>query len=167
MLKKFLFHSCFLFFLFIAHCSLFIVKAQDTINLIPINRDSTYDLRLTTYDLLLIDSIFKKRGEIYFKTFINSRVEINKLTRIISIDRVKKKIVFAYANKKEFTEFLKLKYKFTILTSPGKLRKPRMLKSIDEKKNDFWNYYPSYIVYVKLMHKFVNDYPALCKLDTI
>ena len=113
-----------------------------------------------------IDSLFNKRSEIYFKFNISSRSEINSLTRMISIDNVKGNQVFAYANKKDFFNFLQLNYSYSILNTPSSLINPKMFDK-NEKGNYNWNAYPTYQAYESMMYQFAADYPTLCKLDTI
>lgn len=123
----------------------------------------------------IADSIFSKKGEIYFKFTINSKEEIRTLTKIISIDHCsgdlgKNNEVHAYANKKQFYNFLKLKYKYTILPSPGSLINPIMLDDYDLKRArgmTTFPAYPTYPAYENLMYKFQADYPALCKVVNI
>jgi len=113
-----------------------------------------------------IDSIFNKQNGINFKFNISSRNELNSLTRIISIDNVKGNEVFAYANKKEFLNFLQLKYPYTILNALSLLINPKMYDR-SEKGGYNWNAYPTYQAYEAMMYQFAADYPTLCKLDTI
>lgn len=69
--------------------------------------------------LTKIEKYFQEKGEIYFKFQIFSKNEINTITRFISIDNVKGNDVYAYANRKEFNDFIKLGYKFELLQSPS------------------------------------------------
>jgi len=123
----------------------------------------------------IVDSIFSKKGEVYFSFPINSKEEIHTLTKIVSIDHcsgdlVKDNQVHAYANKKQFYNFLKLNYKYTILPSPGSLINPIMLDDYNLKRTRGINTfpaYPTYPAYEKLMYKFETDYPNLCKVVNI
>ena len=119
-----------------------------------------------------VDSLFRDRGEIYFKCRIQDKEMIHTLTRIISIDNVKGNELFAYANKKEFSEFLRYKLTITILPDPGSLLKESELNpfgSGSHLKNGetIWNFYPTYDDYVNYMAGFATAYPAISKLDTI
>jgi hypothetical protein len=146
------FHICILFFFCLLSVSLF---SQNSAN------------NKSVHDSLLTDSLFKNKKEIYFDFKIKSRSEINKITKIISINKVRNKHVYASANKKEFRKFLALSYRYTITKNPSMLRKPKMLSNPEEKKNNLWNAYPTYVAYEKLMYNFAKEYPDLCKLDTI
>ena len=138
--------------LFIACCFLFsIAYTQNNVN-----------------DLQLIDKIFNKKIETYFKFEISSTKQIHELTKIISIDDVKNKTVFAYANKKEFEKFLSLNIDYTILISPGKLIKnPKMLEKVNIREITDWDFYPSYEAYESMMYQFETDYPNICKIVNI
>jgi hypothetical protein len=124
-----------------------------------------------------LDSLFLKNTEIYFTFQIFDRSEIDVLTKIISIDNVKGKEVFAYANRKEFSRFLDQGYAYAILPSPGTLLKESELNMgglqktpPSPRKNNsgtVWNFYPTYDQYVSYMQGFAADHPAICRLDTI
>ena len=105
---------------------------------------------------------FKKNIEIYFKFDINSKDELREITRIISIDNVKNKTVYAYANENEYHDFLRLGIKHELLQSPGTMIKPEMSSSI-EKIYD-WSSYPTYDAYVAMMNQFAANYPSICQL---
>ncbi len=118
-----------------------------------------------------LNDVFAKKTERYFKFNIDSKKEIQSLTKIISIDNVVKNEVFAYANKNEFRKFLKLNIDYTLLISPGDLIKnPRML-SLQEFLNsegiNDWDYYPTYEAYEAMMFQFEDDYPDICKIVNI
>lgn len=122
-----------------------------------------------------LDSLFLKNTEVYFTFQIFDRSEIEVLTRIISIDNVKGKEVFAYANKKEFARFLDMGYAFTVLQHPGTLIRESELnmgggqKTPKNSKNTqtVWNFYPTYDQYVSYMQGFAANHPEICRLDTI
>jgi len=117
-----------------------------------------------------LEQIFGKTGEVYFRFSIFDRSEIQFLTRIISIDNVKGNDVFAYANKKQFSEFLEKNYKYTILPHPGTLLDEKELNmggvNNGKQPNTIWNFYPTYPQYVDLMNGFATAHPDICKLDT-
>ncbi len=110
-----------------------------------------------------IDSqYFNENSEVYFKFHVENKSQVDQLTKIISIDNFKNDTVFAYANEKEFNNFLKLNYDYSVLPSPGKRIYPRMTDSplgINE-----WDVYPTYDAYVAMMNQFAADYPDICQL---
>ena len=117
----------------------------------------------------VVDKLFKKKGEVYFKFTINQKSEINTLTKIISIDNVENKTVYAFANKQGFTAFLPLNYTYAILPNPNTLRKVKMGKQHKSTSQiqATYNTYPTYPAYESMMNQFVVNYPTLCKLVNI
>ncbi len=114
-----------------------------------------------------MDSLFKNKPEIYFKFEINSKNELYQITKIISVARLEKNLVYAYANKNELNIFKKLKYKIHVLPHPSDLVKNKMYDIIQTKGGYTWDAYPTYESYEAIMYKFANVYPTICKLDTI
>ncbi len=114
-----------------------------------------------------IEHIFGKKSEIQFSFTISSRNELNKLTRIISIDNVKGNEVFAYANKKEFAVFLQLKYNYQIINTEENRTDLKMLENLNSKEIQAWDFYPSYSVYDSMMTRFQTNYPTLCRTFSI
>ncbi|MCP4631567.1 MAG: T9SS type A sorting domain-containing protein [candidate division Zixibacteria bacterium] len=103
--------------------------------------------------------------EVYFKFNFQDRAEIELLTHVISIANVKDGEIYAYANDKEFAEFLKLGYTYTMLPKPSTLIQPHMTDNLDEILD--LTYYPTYDAYVSMMNQFAADYPSLCSIVTI
>tara|TARA_B100002052_G_scaffold179913_2_gene163880 strand:+ start:87272 stop:88807 length:1536 start_codon:yes stop_codon:yes gene_type:complete len=107
-----------------------------------------------------VDTLFKEKGEIYFSFEYKNKLELNKISKIVSIDhKITSEIAYAYANKREFLEFLNLKKEYKVIE----------LKSIiynNSNKNN-WNYYPTYQEYVSMMYDFQNLYPNLCKIHSL
>lgn len=119
----------------------------------------------------ILNTIFKERGEVYFKFSVKNQSEIPDLTKIISIDNVKGNEVTAYANLNEFKRFLDKKYFYTILPPPSTLLKESELNmggvNNDRDVRTVWNFYPTYQQYLDFMAGFAANYPAICRLDTI
>lgn len=105
---------------------------------------------------------FKENIEVYFRFEINSIDQIRQLAEIISIDNVDGLIVYAYANEKEFNDFLKLNIDYEILPAPGKEIIPEMSDNIREISD--WDTYPTYDAYVQMMNNFAANYPSICTL---
>ncbi|MGA3013748.1 MAG: M14 family zinc carboxypeptidase [Bacteroidales bacterium] len=119
-----------------------------------------------------IDDLFNSNIEVYFSFQIFDRSEISVLTKIISIDNVKGYEVYAYANQSEFSNFLDLGYKYSLLPSPGTLiPKDELDKNRGNLNNPstgiIWNFYPTYPQYVSYMQQFAANNPAICRLDTL
>ncbi len=109
----------------------------------------------------------KKNGEIYFKFEIGNMKDISWLTNMISIDDVKKNVVFAFANEKEINELEATGIPYTILPHPNEGFDP-VMKDYDEIKNSkAWDAYPTYSAYVAQMYQFEASYPGLCDVFSI
>ncbi|MCP4709158.1 MAG: hypothetical protein GY869_11080, partial [Planctomycetes bacterium] len=104
-------------------------------------------------------------SETYFKTIINSKEELNKITKIVSIDRVNGLEVYAYANERELNEFQNLGYPYLALAHPGTLIDPEMTTTKDGMRD--WDEYPTYQAYLDMMNQFAADYPELCVIENI
>jgi len=104
-----------------------------------------------------------KKGEVYFRFVLDNKNELKRISKIISIDNVKGDTIYAYANEKEFINFLSLDIPFKVLPHPGDVE----VKMWDGK--GIWNFdsYPTYEQYEQIMLSFSQNYPNLCKLDTI
>jgi hypothetical protein len=115
-----------------------------------------------------VDKYFVEKGEVYFSFEINDSRELNEISSIVSIDHGSTiGQVHAYANKKEFIEFLKKDIPFNIETSPGELFKDLNMKSELDTKSDTWDYYPTYELYVEMMYGFEEQYPNICSVSSL
>ncbi|MGY8951496.1 MAG: M14 family zinc carboxypeptidase, partial [Flavobacteriales bacterium] len=104
-----------------------------------------------------IDALFSEKGEIYFSFQYDTKNQLNKLSKIISIDhKTNADLAFAYANQKEFTEFLKTEIKYKII------KKETVIFTNNNKNN--WNYYPTYQEYIDIMTAFADSFPSICRL---
>lgn len=112
--------------------------------------------------------IFKDRVEVYFTFSIDSREDIEGLSRMISIDKIGEDLsVFAYANEKEFVNFLQQGIPYKVLTPPSMLIEPRMLDKISDEDRLDWDFYPTYDAYVDMMYQFEADFPEICDVFSI
>ncbi len=103
--------------------------------------------------------------ETYFKFTVKARVELETITRLISIDKVIGDTVYAYANQQQIEVFENLNYLYQKLPHPGTLIQPEMTTDPAEVKG--WDVYPTYDAYVSLMNQFASGYPNLCQLVNI
>lgn len=120
--------------------------------------------RVFTFFLFLSFVFTAFAGEKYFRFEVRNTSELDYLTNIISIDNVKGKEVWAYANEEEWQEFLRLHYKYEILPHPGSLYEHRMSDNLLELRG--WDTYPTYEGYVSMMQQYAANYPSICRLDT-
>ncbi|HTX87661.1 MAG TPA: M14 family zinc carboxypeptidase [Bacteroidales bacterium] len=118
------------------------------------------------------DQYLKDRNEVYFKFNISDRSALADLTRIVSIDDVRGNVVHAYANTKQFDQFLKLGYSYEVLTPPSMaVPKEELMPQKQPKKAagtlTTWNFYPTYEQYVSYMDSFAILHPDICRLIDI
>lgn len=73
--------------------------------------------------------------------------------------------MWAYANEKEWKDFLSLGYHPIELPHPGSEHPHEMSDSPSGVLE--WDRYPTYQGYLAMMRQYATDYPTLCKLDTI
>lgn len=119
--------------------------------------------------ILDIDDYFKTSGEIYFTFEIGTHSDLESLTRVISIDNISGNQVYAYANRKEFDNFLKRGIPYNILPHPGSLLNEEELRPQGTGNGPLtlWNYYPNYQEYLDFMNNFASSNPEICKLVPI
>lgn len=106
------------------------------------------------------------KGEVYFSFEVFDKARINEISKIISVDNVKGETVFAYANRCEFEEFLKLCIPFTVLPHPGDVNFDLNMKDSPAELME-WDSYPTYDAYVAMMNQFAASYPNLCRIVNI
>jgi hypothetical protein len=115
------------------------------------------------------EQILKERGEVYFSFNIEKgesyREDLATISRIISIDNVNDREVFAYANAKGFKQFKQLGYQIQVLTPPSMLLNQEIL-DMNNKSSD-WDFYPTYQQYLGIMAQFAEDYPDICEVVNI
>ena len=99
----------------------------------------------------LLDSLFRNKGEQYFS--FDPPKNINIVSKIISIDhKSNAQKIYAYANKKEFIDFLDLEIPFEILNN-----EIQILDSTTSRSS--WNFYPNYQEYENMMQAFADSFP--------
>lgn len=114
--------------------------------------------------LLVIIPIMAKSNEVLLSFKVNSQDDVNKLSSLISIDKVIGNVVYAYANQKQLSKFAQLNYNYTIIPKPDRTYEP-MASSITEMRS--WDTYPTYETYVNLMYQFATDHPNICTVTSI
>ena len=104
--------------------------------------------------------------EYRFTFEVDSRAELDKLSQMISIDRVEGSQVWAYANQQEMERFRLTGISYNLLPdkSVAKASAP-MATTVAQMQNI--DRYPTYEVYDSLMRNFVHDYPRLCRLEVV
>jgi len=117
----------------------------------------------------VLNELFARTGEQYFSFYVNDRMLIHELTRMISVDLVDPTgKVFAYANKKEFSRFLAYGLEYEILRHPGIYEGELNMKDeINIREIREWDFYPTYDAYVDMMYQYAEQYPSLCQVFSI
>ena len=83
-----------------------------------------------------INDLFSNRGEVYFSFQYKNKNQLDAISDLISIDhKTNAEIAFAYANKKEYTNFLKLGINHNII--------PHKPKEYTHKSKNNWDFFPS------------------------
>ncbi len=114
-----------------------------------------------------LNRIFGNRPEVCFEFNVAHLGDVNKLSKIISIDRVDGLKIKAYANKQEFAAFREWDLDYLIIPAPG-LANPVITKEIGPLNSpNVWDAYPTYSAYESMMTQFQTDHPTLCKVQNI
>ncbi len=114
------------------------------------------------------EQAIEQYGDLYFKLELQSLDELKQLPSYISIDhnsRLEELVLYAYIPKPKFKEFLALELPFEVVAKNPGNKSLTMATSIDQMSN--WDRYPTYQVYLEMMQKFADDYPEICRLETI
>lgn len=111
-----------------------------------------------------VKDILNQRGEakILVKASENKLEELSLFT---SIDRKIKNEYLVYVNEKQFNNFLKLGLEYRLYQDEKQEKQINVATTIEQMQS--WDRYPSYQVYVDLMQNLAQDFPNICKLDTI
>ena len=106
-----------------------------------------------------IDKIFFKKNEVYFSFNYEKKSQLDRLSKIISLDhKIEKTKAYAYANKKQFENFLKENIEFKLINNQV---------SFDNISKNNWDYYPTYNQYVDMMYAFADSFPNICKVHSL
>jgi len=114
---------------------------------------------------LLLVHLLARSSEIYFKFKVDDKSEINKISKLISIDNVKDHTIYAYANTEELSNLLQLGYFIEELPALNLDFFPSMAFNLDEMRE--WDSYPTYETYIDMMYQFAQDYPDICSVYSL
>lgn len=111
-----------------------------------------------------VKDILNQRGEakILVKASENKLEELSLFT---SIDCKIENEYLVYVNEKQFNNFLSLGLDYRLYQEEKQEKQINVATTIEQMQS--WDRYPSYQVYVDLMQKLSQDFPNICKLDTI
>lgn len=122
-----------------------------------------------TGELLKAQQQLGTRGEVYYRFSVNNLDDVGILTDIVSIDKIDGNEIYAYANKKEFEEFLKRNFYYEVLTPPSLACPPPAMSDYADVKFPLidWTKYPTYSGYQNIMSQLQSTYPDKVKCQTI
>ena len=111
-----------------------------------------------------VREILSARGEA--KILVKAKENnIENLSLFTSIDRKIENEYLVYVNEKQFNNFLTLGLDYRLYKEEKSEKLIKVANSIEEMLS--WDCYPSYQVYVDLMQNLAQDFPNICRLDTI
>ena len=110
-----------------------------------------------------LQSMMKERNEFYFNFEIADLKTLNEIAKIVSVDKVSGNVVTAYANNKQYEQFLSLGLEPVLLTPPSMLEEHKMFDGRTRAEYD-WDEYPTYEAYVAMMEEFAETYSENCSL---
>lgn len=110
-----------------------------------------------------VEAVLHTRGEA--KIIVKAKEsDLQRLSDAVSLDYPCGKGWLAYVNQRQFERFLALGLPFSAVeeTEPKAVS---MATSVGQMQS--WDRYPTYGVYVQMMQSFQEQYPDLCRLDTV
>lgn len=111
-----------------------------------------------------IEKTIAKRGEAVIS--INT-LDLQKIPGLpsYSVDKIIGEKTIMYVNKKQYKNLSNLGIQMQQAPIPSLLHDATMAQNISKAKE--WDNYPTYPVYVDMMHQFATNYPDICSIDTI
>ncbi len=124
---------------------------------------NTAVLFISLMSLALVD--VSAEEELYFRFTIKERIEISLVTRLVSIENIRRDTVYAIGTSAQLEKIKSAGYDVEILPHPSSLASPDM----SQNKRDItaWDVYPTYDAYVQMMNDFETNYPGLCRTYSI
>jgi len=106
-------------------------------------------------------------NQVHFKVKFSNSGELASLPKFISIDKVdkKNKTYYAYIPGSKLDDLLSLEIPFETIDETKDVATLNMATSTAEMAN--WDRYPTYEVYQEMMQDFANNYPEICRLESI
>jgi Predicted deacylase len=100
---------------------------------------------------------------VYFSFKYKNKNQLDRLSKIISIDhKTNATMAYAYANQKEFKDFLKENIDYQLID-----KKLAFINAIKSGTKNNWDYYPTYQEYEDMMQAFADSFPTICKLHNL
>lgn len=114
---------------------------------------------------LATGTLLAQSDEYYFCFQADSKIQIDSISQMISIDRVVNGKVWAYANSEEMQRFAQTGIMYEFCSKNNSKSSYEMAATISQMQN--WDMYPTYNVYDSMMHKYAADHSDICSLETV
>lgn len=88
--------------------------------------------KLSASEQKRVNDVFKKGKVAYFKFQVTSMQEVAPLAKIISIDKNQGRVIYAHANKDQFSKFIVKGYPYTIIKYTNPVAKPKTKKAVSK-----------------------------------
>ncbi|MGB8490829.1 MAG: M14 family zinc carboxypeptidase [Bacteroidales bacterium] len=111
-----------------------------------------------------VRSLIAKYGQAEVKIITSGRIDLDRLTRNVSIARFRDNVITVILSRSTAGWFLAQGYNFTVAEETGS---KGIINSENVASAMQWETYPSYPQYDSIMRYFASAYPLLCRLDTI
>lgn len=123
---------------------------------------------LNVYAQVNLTELIKSHPEYYFNFNIESVKELQQIDKIISIDKIDGNNVTAYANEKQYQNFLSLGYEPVLMVPPSLQEVIEMIDTDELQRGTYeWDSYPTYEAYEAMMYEFAADHPDKCTIVNI
>ena len=123
-------------------------------------------LLMAVFSIAFFAGFSQEPREYIIEMGFETRSEINKITKLVSIDKIQDSKLIAYASPMQLINLEKLGYSYKIIPKSDHSGKVINMATTVEQMAA-WDRYPTYEVYVEMMQNFAADYPNICRLDTI
>ena len=107
--------------------------------------------------------VMKNRNEFYFSFKCNNLQSLQKISDVVSVDKVDGNDVVAYANNQEYERFLTLGLEHELQTPPSMSESHKMYDG-KCRAEYAWDEYPTYDAYESMMYEYAESYPEKCSL---
>lgn len=107
--------------------------------------------------------LFAQETIIKFK--VQSKSELQQYSKMMSIDDFRENTVIAYTNAQELEAFKELGIPYEVMPHPSVGKSLTMATTVAEMEN--WDRYPTHGVYLQMMQDFADNYPEICRIETI
>ncbi|MGM0649385.1 MAG: M14 family zinc carboxypeptidase, partial [Bacteroidota bacterium] len=113
-----------------------------------------------------INEVLETRGEAVLVIKCKDTEKLSGISKIASITEFNSEGVIAYISRKHFQSLKAMEVEFRLYKPYyDKRRALNMAATISEMAD--WNKYPTWSVFQNMMISYAEDYPDICKLDTI